>query len=131
MTLPGQTSGESGSGSITTPALIGVVITLAIMVGAVVVLTVLNRPVDNLLVILGSLVIPTITTMLAARKLDAHSTQLNQVASNVNGKMSALISAKTDLEEQVRSLGATPVTVDEPKHSAPDPTPPAESNNNG
>jgi len=105
------------------------------MVAAVTVLTVLGKPVDNLFLILGSLVIPVITSLLTSRKLDSQNTQLTDVATKVNGKMSALIHAKGTLEDQVRSLGGTPVTLipnpatspeDEGRHAAP-----ATGENNG
>lgn len=127
MTLPGQGS-NGGSGSLTTAALIGAVATVGIMVAGIVCLTVMGKPVDNLFLILGSLVIPVVTALLTSRKLDTQNTQLTDVATKVNGKMSALIAAKGLLEDQVRSLGGSPVTLipapatspeDAGKHAAP------------
>lgn len=126
MTLPGQGTNGSG-GSLTTAALIGAVATVAIMVSGIVVLTIMGKPVDNLFLILGSLVIPVISALLTSRKLDTQNSQLSDVATKVNGKMSALIHAKSSLEDQVRSLGGTPVTLipspasspEDGKHAAP------------
>lgn len=124
MTLPGQ--GPNGSsGSLSTAALVGAVATVAIMVAAITVLTVMGKPVDNLFLILGSLVLPTLGTVLATRRLDAQNTTLTQVATHVNGKMDNLITDKANLEDQVRSLGATPVSVQIPSprsDAAPLPT---------
>jgi hypothetical protein len=126
----------------TTAALIGSVATVGIMVAAITVLTVMGKPVDNLFLILGSLVIPVITALLTSRKLDSHNVQLTDVATKVNGKMSSLIAARSALEDQVRSLGGTPVTLapniplpapapdDDPgKHAAPGPV--SGDSNNG
>lgn len=118
MTLPGQSSNGGSGSSLTTAALIGAVVMVCSMVAAVVVLTIAGKPVDNIYLILGSLVLPTLTTIMASRKIDNQHAQIADVAVKVNGKMDSLITDKANLEDQVRTLGATPITVQIPSPRA-------------
>lgn len=113
MTTPGQPNSGSG-GSITTAALIGAVVMVCVIVVAIVVLTITGKPIDNVYLILGALVMPTLATILTSRKIDSQHAAIADVAVKVNGKMDSLISDKANLEDQVRLLGATPITVQIP-----------------
>lgn len=124
MTTPGQAPNQGSGSNLTTAALIGAVVMVCCMVAAVVILTIAGKPVDNIYLILGSLVLPTLTTIMASRKIDNQHSQIADVADKVNGKMDNLISDKANLEDQVRVLGAIPITVQIPSPRA-DATPPA------
>jgi NAD/NADP transhydrogenase beta subunit len=91
-----------------TGATLTALVTLAgLAIAAVVTLTALNRPVDNVLTVLLAVCIPTLTGILNAGKLDKVDDKLSNVQDNVNGRMSTLISANQTL-----------VSEREAKHSA-------------
>lgn len=99
---PAETN--AAGGEIPTLIIVSVVIMTTILISAVTVLTILDKPVDNVLVIVGAFIAPTVTSLLASRKLD-------KVARQVNGKMDNLITDKAVLEHQVSSLGIAPATL--------------------
>lgn len=112
-----MTSGTPGSGSPPPtgeiPTVIIVCVTAIAVAGisAVVYLTAIGRPVDNLLVLIGALITPTIASLMAVRRHAVNSRKLDEIKSQVNGQLSTLIDEKSALEHQVSKLGAEPVTT--------------------
>lgn len=126
-----MTSGVTSETSATAPpristaVIVAIVSLVSLVLGAVVVLTALGRPVDNVLVIIGAVVAPTVAALLGYAKLESSSAVLKDVSVKVNGRLDALLSDKSLLEDQVRSVGHVPVTMPEPRHSAENPPAPA------
>lgn len=118
------TSAATSPPRISVAVVVAIVALVSLVLGAVVVLTALNRPVDNVLVILGAVIAPTVAALLGYAKLESSNAVLKDVSVKVNGRLDALLNAKTMLEEQVRSTGQTPVTLPAPRHSAENPPPP-------
>jgi hypothetical protein len=87
-------------------------------IGAVTLLIVMDKPVDNLMLIVGAYLAPTITTLLSTRRTNA---KLDRVETKVNGTVSNLVTDKALLEDQVRELGDKPITL--PARRANDPHP--------
>ena len=128
------TSAATTPSRMSTAVIVSVVALVSLVLGAVVVLTALNRPVDNVLVIVGAVIAPTIAALLGYSKLESSSAVLKDVSVKVNGRLDALLNAKSLLEEQVRSVGHTPVTMPQPRHSAENPPSPlstTQETNNG
>lgn len=101
---PPEPAAAVPSGEIPTMIIVMVGLLTAVLIGCVTVLTVLDKPVDNVLVIVGAFIAPTVTSLLATRKLAA-------VDKKVNGTLSNLITDKAILENQVSALGDTPATL--------------------
>lgn len=112
------TPSESGA-PLTTSAVVSVTALVALVLGAITVLTVLGKPVDNVLIILTAVIAPTVGTILASRKLDNAKSILHDVSVKVNGRLDGALSTIAALEAQVRAAGGTPVTT--PVVSAPSP----------
>lgn len=112
-------------GALTTAAVVSACALVALVLAGVTVLTLLNRPVDNVLILVGSVVVPTVAALLATRKLDNAKSILHDVSVKVNGRLDGALSAIAALEEQVRQAGHTPVTsptiIPLARHSAENP----------
>jgi hypothetical protein len=74
------------------------------LMAAVTVLIILGKPINDLLLLVGAYIAPTITSLMATRKL-------SQVATAVRGTVSNLITDKAVLENQVAALGDEPATL--------------------
>lgn len=122
-----ESQGTSATATATAPTrmstavIVAIVALVSLVLGAVVVLTALNRPVDNVLVICGAVIAPTVAALLGYAKLESSSAVLKDVSVKVNGRLDSLLDAKTALEAQVMSVGHTPVTMPSPRHSAENP----------
>lgn len=103
------------AGEVTTAVVIAVVTLATIALGAVVALTLADKPVDNVILILTVLLVPAVTQLLQSRKLDKTRRTLADVHTKVNGRLDGLLSDRAILEEQVRQLGGTPVTLPTPR----------------
>lgn len=131
-----STSAATNPPRMSTAVIVAIVALVSLVLGAVVVLTALNRPVDNVLVLVGAVIAPTVAALLGYSKLESSSAVLKDVSVKVNGRLDALLNDKTLLEDQVRSVGHTPVTMPAPRHSAenpptPAPAPTTQDTNNG
>lgn len=91
---------------ISNTAVIAVCALVSLVLTAVVILTVFDKPVDNVLIICGTLIAPTVGTFLAARKLDKNNAVLKDVSVKVNGRLDALLEAKARNEAEITSLKA-------------------------
>jgi hypothetical protein len=96
-------------GDVPVSIVVAVTILLVAVIGAVVYLSSVGKDVSSLLVVLGSLVAPTVASLVAVRKLTA--VQHNVVQSKVDGKVDNLITDKSHLEQQVVAAGLTPITA--------------------
>lgn len=121
---------------LSTATIVSVCVLVALVLGGVVTLTLFNRPVDTVLILVASIIAPTIAALLASKKLDSAKSILHDVSIKVNGRLDGALNAIAALEDQVRATGETPVTrsplVPAPRHSAENP--PAstvQDNNNG
>jgi hypothetical protein len=74
------------------------------VLAAVVFLSATGKDVSTVLLVLSSLIAPTIASFVAIRKL-------SDVAGKVNGKVDNLITDKSHLEQQLVAAGQTPVTA--------------------
>jgi len=99
-----QPTAAAAGGEIPTVVIVFVGFLTTLLIVSVTVLTVLDKPVDNVLIIVGAFIAPTVGSLLATRKL-------SQVAKQVNGKMDNLITDKAILENQVTALGDIPATL--------------------
>jgi hypothetical protein len=130
----GTSATPTAPSRMSTAVIVSIVALVSLVLGAIVVLTALDRPVDNVLVIVGAVIAPTIAALLGYSKLESSSAVLRDVSVKVNGRLDALLTAKTLLEDQVRSVGHTPITMPAPRHAAENPPIPAPSTqelNNG
>lgn len=114
----GGDNNDRRPGPIATSAVVAVCSLLCLVICAVVGLTLAGRPIDNVVYLITGLLAPTIGTLLASKRLDDQSKQLNLVTKQVNGKMDNLISDKAELESQVHRLGGIPDTLPSARHSA-------------
>lgn len=110
---PTDSSNPAG-GEIPTLVIVSVLVLTTILIVVVSVLTFYDKPVDNVLIIVGAFIAPTVTSLLATRKLDG-------IARQVTGKMDNLITDKAILEHQITSTGRVPVTL--PARRTTDTTP--------
>jgi hypothetical protein len=97
-------SGHATGGEIPTLVIVMVGVLIAILIAAVTVLTILDKPVDNVLVIVGAFIAPTVTSLLASRRISVLNNKVDQ-------KLDNLITDKAELENQVAGLGDIPVTL--------------------
>jgi hypothetical protein len=112
-------------GDVPVSIVVAVTILLVAVIGAVVYLSSVGKDVSSLLVVLGSLVAPTVASLVAVRKLTAVQHNVADVQSNVadvrsnvadvqskvDGKVDNLITDKSHLEQQVVAAGLTPITA--------------------
>jgi hypothetical protein len=95
---------ETTGGEIPTLVIVMVGFLITVLITAVTVLTVLEKPVDNVLVIVGAFIAPTVTSLLATRRISA-------LDKKVDKKLDNLITDKAELENQVAGLGDIPITL--------------------
>jgi hypothetical protein len=100
VTTPGGGHGGDIPGSIVTAVTVLIVAVLA----AVTYLSATGKDVSTVILILSSLIAPTIASFIAIRKL-------SDVQGKVDGKVDNLITDKSHLEQQVVAAGMTPVTA--------------------
>lgn len=94
------------------PSIIACVTLIALAaIGGVIYLTAIGRPVDNVIILVGALITPTIASLMAVRRQRVNSAKLDDIRSKVNGKLDNLITDKAVLENQVAKLGAEPLTL--------------------
>jgi hypothetical protein len=93
-------------GDLPTSVVVAVTLLLMAVVAAVTVLTLMGKPVSNLLVLVGTIVVPTVTALLAVR----NSRKVANLTSKVDGKIDNLITDKSNLETQVTAAGLIPIT---------------------
>lgn len=121
-----MTSNQSGStqtpvSPLPTGIVVGVCVLSALVLIGGVVLLVTGHPVDNLLVIVAAVIMPTITALLAAKKIGDAQSVLHDVSVKVNGRLDGALNAISALEAQVRESGGVPVT--QPLFTTPSPIP--------
>ena len=91
---------ESNGGELSTSTVVAVCCLIALVLGAVTVLVVLGKPLDDLITIVGVIVAPTVGTLLAARKLDKANSVLKDVRVKVNGRLDALLAENAELKAE-------------------------------
>lgn len=106
-----STGSPNGSGELPPIVIVCVSLIAAIAIGGVVYLTAIGRPVDNVIVLVGALVTPTIASLMAVRRHRVNSVKLDDIRDKVDGKIDNLIYDKSVLENQVSQLGAEPLTL--------------------
>lgn len=111
----GKRSATTVVGELTTTVVVAVCALTAIALAAVVALTLADKPIDNVILILSALLIPTVTQLLQSRKMDRNTKTLGDVHNKVNGRLDGLLSDRAVLEDQVRQLGGTPITLPSPR----------------
>lgn len=125
-------SAQSGNG-LGTVAIIAVCALSGLVLAGAVVLTVLGRPIDNVMTITVAVIAPTIAALLAAKKVGDALPVLHDVSLKVNGRLDNALNTISALEAQVHAQGGTPVTtptitapnpVVTPRHSAENPPAP-------
>jgi hypothetical protein len=99
------------NGEVPTVIIACVTVIAVIAISGVVYLTAVGRPVDNVIVLIGALVTPTIASLMAVRQHRVNSEKLNDIKTKVDDKFDSLISDKAVLENQVAKLGAEPLTL--------------------
>jgi hypothetical protein len=92
------------SGKIPTAALVAVTVLLLAVLAAIVFLTAIGKDISSVLLLLSSLIAPTIASIVAVGKL-------SDVQHKVGEKVSNLITDKSNLEQQLTAAGYTPVTA--------------------
>lgn len=130
MTENQPTSTDNTSNApLTTASIVSASVLVGLVLSAIVVLTLFNRPIDNVLIIMSAVIAPTIGTILAARKLDTAKSILHDVSIKVNGRLDGALNTISALEQQVIGAGQIPVTKPNlvipatpvPRHSAENP----------
>jgi len=106
-----HSTGTPNSGDLPVPVIVAVAVIAVTAIGGVVYLTAIGRPVDNIIVIVGALITPTIASLMSVRQHRKNSQKLDDIKDTVEGKVDNLISDKALLENQVSRLGAEPVTL--------------------
>jgi uncharacterized sodium:solute symporter family permease YidK len=115
-------SNSGGTGDIPNIVIAGIVLIALAAIGGVVYLTAIGRPVDNVIILIGALLTPTIASLLAVRHGSANSKKLDAIKDQVDGKIDNLISDKSKLEHQVTALGQEPITLPRGFHPLSNPT---------
>lgn len=108
MTASPSPSGSGGS----IPAVAVAAVTLVTLgvLAAVVILTLNGKPIDSVVLVLGAVVAPTVTSLLAFPKLTHVQNGLADVQGKVDGKIDNLITDKSNLETQIAQQGIMPIT---------------------
>jgi hypothetical protein len=104
---------NGGPGELPSVVVVGVTVVLVAVVASVSWLTYVGKPVQNLIVVLGTIVVPAVTALLAvrnSRQITKSREDLRDVQQKVDGKIDNLITDKSNLETQVASAGIVPVT---------------------
>lgn len=117
-----HSTGSPDSGNIPNIVIAGIVFIALAAIGGVVYLTAIGRPVDNVIILVGALLTPTIASLLAVRHGSANSKKLDAIREQVDGKIDNLISDKSKLEHQVTALGMEPITLPRGFHPLSNPT---------
>ncbi len=110
MSGPNRSDSNASSGELPTSIIVAVSFVTVVFIGAVTMLILLDKPVDNLMLVVGAYLAPTITSLLASKKLGTNSKILGDVKEKVDGTVDNLITDRFLLEQQVNELGDTPVT---------------------
>ena len=118
MTTNQTESTQSGNGNPT--AVVAACVLSGLVIAAVVTLMVLGKPIDTLMTIVGTLVVPTIIALLGVKKLSDFQPVIHDIALKVNGRLDSALTTIKALESQVLAAGGTPVTT--PTIVAPSPT---------
>lgn len=128
-----QPGSAQTNGRLSTTVVAAVCALSGLVLVGIVVLTALGRPVDNVLSIATAVIVPTIGTLLAAKKLDDITPVVHDVSLKVNGRLDNALNTISALEAQVIASGGTPVTTPTivapspvvlPRHSAENPPAP-------
>ena len=101
---PAEQQAAAAGGEIPTIVIVFVGFLTVVLIAAVTILTIYDKPVDNVLVIVGAFIAPTVASLLAIRKLD-------KVAKGSQSQVDHLITDKAILENQVAALGDVPATL--------------------
>lgn len=120
------------SNSLGTSVIVAICVLTGLVLVGVIVLTIIGKPIDNVLTISAAIVTPTLAALLAAKKMGDALPVLHDVSVKVNGRLDNALSTINALEAQVVASGGTPVTtptitapfpVVAPRHSAENPPP--------
>jgi hypothetical protein len=104
-------AGGGGHGEIPVSIVASVTVMMLAVLAAVVYLTATGKDVSTVILVLSSLIAPTVASFIAIRRLSVVSTGLTDVSKKVDGKVDNLITDKSNLEQQVVAAGMTPVTA--------------------
>lgn len=102
---------RAAGGEIPTAIVIAVSLVTIAFIGACTALIAFDKPVDNLMLIVGAYLAPTVTTLLASRKFRDNTRTLASVEQKVDHTVNNLITDKAILEQQVTYLGDIPATL--------------------
>jgi hypothetical protein len=98
------TPAGGGHGDIPASIVVAVTVLILAVLASVVYLSATGKDVSTVILVLSSLIAPTIASFVAIRKL-------TDVAGKVDGKVDNLITDKSHLEQQLVASGQTPVTA--------------------